>query len=57
MKMNEIKLPKFKTRCATCGKFTYIKSGWKYCMQCYEKKYGKYDGPDRDAYVNAANGC
>lgn len=44
--------PHFKKRCGSCGKFSFIKGSWRMCMECYEKKYGKYKGKDRDLYVD-----
>jgi len=45
------KLPNFKKKCKQCGKFFFIKSGWNYCMGCYEKRFGKYTGADRHFFV------
>lgn len=42
---------RFKKICKSCGKFSLIKSKWNYCLKCYEKKYGKYEGADRQLYV------
>jgi hypothetical protein len=45
------KLPNYKKKCIECLTFKFIKGGWSLCMQCYEKKYGKYLGEDRFLYV------
>ncbi len=45
------KLPNYKKKCIECATFKFIKGGWSLCMQCYEKKYGKYLGEDRFLYV------
>src|SRR3989338_3235351 len=47
------RLPKFKTRCRACGKFFFIKPFWQYCIHCYEKRYGRYEGEDRQFFLNA----
>jgi len=43
--------PKFKKKCIKCGKFSFIKLRWNYCMECWEKENGKYEGEDRDLYI------
>jgi hypothetical protein len=45
------KLPNYKKKCIECAQFKFIKGGWSLCMQCYEKRYGKYMGEDRFLYV------
>jgi hypothetical protein len=45
------KLPNYKKKCIECHQFKFIKGGWSLCMQCYEKRYGKYQGDDRYLYV------
>ncbi len=45
------KLPNYKKKCIECANFKFIKGGWSLCMQCYEKRYGKYLGEDRFLYV------
>jgi hypothetical protein len=45
------KLPNYKKKCIECAQFKFIKGGWSLCMQCYEKRYGKYQGEDRFLYV------
>ena len=45
------KLPNYKKKCIDCATFKFIKGGWSLCMQCYEKRYGKYQGEDRFLYV------
>ena len=45
------KLPNYKKKCIECAQFKFIKGGWSLCMQCYEKRYGKYMGEDRFLYI------
>ncbi|MBN1792837.1 hypothetical protein JW826_04095 [Candidatus Woesearchaeota archaeon] len=45
------KLPNYKKKCIGCAQFKFIKGGWSLCMQCYEKRYGRYLGEDRFLYV------
>jgi hypothetical protein len=45
------KLPNYKKKCIECMQFKFIKGGWSLCMQCYEKRYGKYMGEDRFLYI------
>lgn len=45
------RLPRYKKKCRGCSKFKFIKPTWSYCMCCYERMYGTYEGEDRDMYV------
>lgn len=44
--------PRFKTRCDSCGKFKFIKTRFRLCMDCWEKTNGRYTGPDRSLYID-----
>jgi hypothetical protein len=48
-----VNLPKYKKKCRGCNKFKFIKPGWSYCLDCYEKTYGKYRGEDRKMFMDA----
>lgn len=43
----------YKKLCQRCKKYGFFKDQWGGCLLCYEKRFGKYEGKDRDKYVHA----
>lgn len=47
-----MKRPCYKKKCEKCGKFKFIRPAWKFCLDCWEATNGKYEGKDRELWVN-----